>query len=481
MSHSGSNPFGVLSDPMLPHLGTALDVTGMAARFAAGFPARGAASVSAVKSCAIERIYYRPGRHCGLLYRLALQNGSETAADEWVFARFVMRDRLHERFATALSVARESHGAQRALGGMDPVSLWTDLDMILWVFPHDHKLPALPRVVDSGFVRGCVVANLARFALPTGSEATPPATDCAGIRFDRIKYMPDKRCVLRYQADLVDTQGASRTVTFFGKTYPDARSADLFASQASAWEQLTAQGAALGVPRPLLHLEAEHTIWLEDWGGLPLIEAARERSWDELVTRAAAAVAALHCSRITGFPPAPTPDQVLQTALEDGPKYAGRVPAQRNLVVRILEHLRSTQPAPDAAGWPRVPIHGACRAEQMLIRGSETALIDLDSLAEGDPLLDVAEFVASLEFLALCGTSPGLDFARASECFLESYAARVPWHVDRGRVSWYALAFAVSKLHASIKHLEMVTLARLEREGEALVGRWLRGEAETSA
>jgi len=161
----------------------------------------------------------------------------------------------------------------------------------------------------------------------------------------------------------------------------------------------------------------------------------------------------------------------MEEALAKGTTYASGVPAHARLMGAMLARLESRRPG-SIRDVPRLPLHGAFRAEHVLVRGGRTAVVDLDGMAEGDPMLDVAEFVSSLEFTALSGVDPALDPAGVSRRFLERYAEAVPWAVEPARLEWYALASLVGKMHGAVKRLALPTLAGLERHGAALAERW---------
>ncbi|TMQ68934.1 MAG: hypothetical protein E6K80_13315, partial [Candidatus Eisenbacteria bacterium] len=119
---------------------------------------------------------------------------------------------------------------------------------------------------------------------------------------------------------------------------------------------------------------------------------------------------------------------------------------------------------------PRVPIHGAFRAEQLLVRDERVAAIDFDDLAEGDPLQDVAEFVASLRYLEITAGRPRNELARAAALFRARYEAQVPWPCDPSRIAWYAAAYTASKMLSTVKRLDLDALSRLLADGGSLVG-----------
>jgi hypothetical protein len=285
--------------------------------------------------------------------------------------------------------------------------------------------------------------------------------------------MPGKRCVLRFHLNLIGPAGESRQVNFYSKSYNDAWSRYHFDMLNAVYEQLAVEAPIVNIPKPLLHLDGLNTFWQEEWPGHPLIEVMEEQNWEELFPRIAAVVAALHRSGSKGFRPGPDPDEVMNTADEDGTKFAYMLPQYQRSIMPALERLRAEKSALELQNIPAALIHGACRVEQMLVRGSKLALVDFDAVAKGDPHYDVAEFIASLQYLELSRGLSRQRLARAAQLFYESYAALVPWACDRRRIGWYARAFLISKMFSSIKNLDFPALQRLESDGEEIMNGWL--------
>ena len=465
---ASSNPFGLLADAALPGLAVALDPVAMAARFAAGFEERARGAAPRVRACVVEEVYYRPGRHCGVLYRLSLDAPAERDREEWLYARLLPGELLRERHQRAHDAVLAAGATALVRTALDPVSLWEDPGMILWVFPNDPRLPGVRQLADRARVGRRYALEGARLGAPGAGGGTRGVARWHAD-FERVKYMPCKRCVLRYRVTPERAEGPASVI--YAKAYPDGAGAEPFRLQRHAWAALRAARSPVEIPEPLVHLAEESVLWFEDWGGRGLIGVARERGWEEMAERAAGAIAAFHLARIPGLGPGPEPASMLEEVLENGGKYASRVPSQRRLMGALLARLVSRRPATPGDA-PRVSLHGAFRAEHVLVRGSRTALLDLDGMSEGDPLIDAAEFVASLEFLSLSGAQPALDPVRVSRRFLECYGAAVPWPLEGARLGWYALASLVSKMHGSVKRLARPTLERLERDGAALAERW---------
>jgi hypothetical protein len=457
----------------------ALDPAAMTQRFAAGFAERARGAVPRVRACDVEEVYYRPGRHCGILYRLRFDGREAPGHEEWLYARMLPREVLRPRFDRALDAVIAAGASALVRSTLDPVSLWEELGMIVWTFPIDPKLPGLRDVADPARVARRFAHEQARlrFGAPRGAGsgeaglgAGPRRRDT--VAFERVKYMPTKRCVLRYHVGTDSGNGPSADpFVFYAKAYPSGESEAQFRLQRAALESLAAARATVEIPEPIVHLGDESAIWFAEWGGRGLVELAVGFGWEDMAERAAEALAAFHRTAIAGIPDAETPAAMLEEFRSNGDKYTARVRAHGPLMAGMLARLEHGLPA-SVGRRPRVATHGAFRAEHVRIRGEHTALIDLDGMALGDPLRDVAEFVASLEFMALASPEAPIDTELVSRRFLECYDAAVPWRVDGASVAWYALGSLVGKLHAAVKRLSSPTLDRLETGGEALVERW---------
>jgi hypothetical protein len=295
--------------------------------------------------------------------------------------------------------------------------------------------------------------------------------------------MPGKRCVLRFHLNLIGPSGESRQVSFYSKTYNDGWSRYHFDMLKAVYERLAAQAPIINIPKPLVHLDGFNTFWQEEWPGHPLIDVLEEQNWEELFPRIAEVVAALHRSGSNGFRTGPDLDEVMNTAEEDGTRFVHTLPQYQRSIMPALERLRAEKSALELQNIPVAPIHGACRVEQMLVRGSKLALVDFDAVAMGDPHYDVAEFIASLQYLELSRSLSRQRLAKAAKLFYESYAALVPWScpASRDRISWYARAFLISKMFLSIKNLDFQALSRfagLESDGQEIMNGWLESIAQ---
>ncbi len=450
------------TDNKLSHLHTVLDPQAMSTHFEAHF--RNAAGM-AVEKCAIEKVYYRPGRRCNVLYRLTFRHGTNGQAEQWFFGSVFPSGSANNRFQDA--VAKLNGASKLNDFARPPVSLHDDLDMVLWTFPNDANMPGLALMLDADFVKNEIENSLAEFGYS-------PAWRVENLSFDRVKYMPGKRCVLRFQVTLVGSGGDSRTARFYSKTYHDAKSRYHFESLQKAYQHLTTSSARVRIPRPIRHLAVANTIWQEEWPGQPLLDEIENFEWKYLFQRIAAAVADVHKSNMRHLRRGPDLDEALKTALDDGAELVDLVPELRPSLLPLFDCLVNVKKSFAHETLPSAPIHGAIRLEQMLTCEDEIALVDFDALALGDPLFDVAELIASLQFLELRDGVSRSRLEAATIWFLESYAAQVPWSCDRRRLAWYAMAFLISKMFLAVKNLDRQAFQKLDSTGIALCQNWRR-------
>ncbi|NUO78553.1 hypothetical protein HUU05_00625 [candidate division KSB1 bacterium] len=456
--------FESLNETQLHHLDTVTDPVAMAARFATYV--NELAPDCTVENCAIEKIYYRATQSCTVLYRVVMKNGADTQLQQWFFGKVFPHKRARKRFD---EIATQS-GAAHALEiphepAWPPFSFWPDLDMVVWSFPHDPKMDWLARMVDLEFIQTTINSAPADFGLTSGWRVET-------VHFDRVKYMPGKRCVLRYHVDFNGPQGEKCRRTFYSKTYHDAKSRYHFEVLRAAYEHSRTQASFMQIPRPIRHLEEVNTFWQEEWRGHALIDALPNLDWQKLFPRLAIALADLHRSTMPGLRNGPDLSDALKTAADDAAELMLLAPHLREAISAWIDLLSAQQTALAQQTLPSATTHGAIRVEQMLIREQELALIDFDALALGDPLSDVAEFIASLQFLELSHGWPRVSLAAAQELFAATYAEHVPWPCDRKRLAWYALAFLISKMFLAVKNLDRRALQQLESAGMIIGDNW---------
>ncbi|MCK6558854.1 hypothetical protein HUU39_01535 [candidate division KSB1 bacterium] len=440
------------TDPHLPHLPTLTDTEKMVEVFNAHPGRVFAGGLERVLRAGIEKIYYRPGQHVSALYRVQLESGE----DHWLFAKSLVARKAENQFHKALAAVSPVTAA------VLPPSFWPECDMVVWPFPADEKMPALRRLVQPAFVAAQFEQHQKEFGLEGRWQVQQ-------VRTRRIKYMPRKRCVLRYHLTLSNATGESRELAFFSKTCGEAASRRYFENTRRAYQAFTPKSGdaresagrlGLQIPRPILWLEEQSTFWQEEWPGRPVLESLPQRDWQPLFTQIAALLASLHTSHLADLPQGESLEAISTAAELDAGHFLQIFPQYRPTIAAVLAALLGRKAEIAGSIRERTPVHGALRLEQLLGNDTALALLDWDALALGDPLADLAEFIASLRLLEF---SQGLERARVravAEQLCATYARLVPWPLEHRRLAWYLLAFWIGKMHLAVVNLDYRIMAK---------------------
>ena len=232
--------------------------------------------------------------------------------------------------------------------------------------------------------------------------------------------------MLRYTAKARNAAtGGTREKSFYAKVYRHEKGEQTYqalralGSQAGAREGFT-------VVRPVTYLSDLRAFIIEEAPGTPLDEILlRESNPTGAVRRVAQALAAFN----QGDAPATTRRHLLADQVAVLEK-AGRV------LVRACPHLRLEVESiieGVLAGLEEVPLrptHRDLKPDHIFLDGDRTMLIDLDSLAKADPVLDPAYLLARLAAMPALFPIPRERVRTAAWEFAEEYFAHVPrtWH-----------------------------------------------------
>ncbi len=440
-----------MRDPRLPFLEEAIDAEKVAAKFAASFRETLTENGLKVKKCVVERVQHKKGKRCRILYTLFFQNENGEETRHWFHGKMVKQGRGAQHFEAALQKLGVVDGLWPA------VSLWEEWDFVLWAFPYDPDMPGLNIPAIPTTVKSIISENTAKFDF---DENCVPED----VKIDQVKYMPAKRCVLRY--NVVFRKGdAAQDLTFYGKVYPDGTSRYHYEVLKTVYRSA---GNILNVPAPILHLDDANTIWQHAWPGEPLIDKINEISHDEIFPRLGEIAAKYHRTKCAGLPKHFNFKTVMFAAKEDAKMLGWMAPHFKQRLDQIYETLASLQERVAMQKIPASPIHGAMRIEQFVTRDNEFALLDLDAASIGDPLFDVVEFITSLQYLEFLRGMEREALACAENLFLESYKKHALWELDDLRIAWYACAFFMTKIYDTVKNLEQNSLPNLDKAFDVL-------------
>jgi aminoglycoside phosphotransferase (APT) family kinase protein len=397
-------------DPALPQLAQALDPHAMARAFGA------ALSGWQVRGCEVERIKYRPGRNCTVLYRLNLCDARRgDTIEQRIAARFFSGGesaRRHVKAAERATVASAAGPALMHLGA---------LDMLAHCWPNDAKLDALGAPHSDATLRELVAA----------------LTEGRGRLIDQrstvVQYVPELRACVRVELRLQADAGAPITTqTVYAKIDIEHDGAAVHALLQALYASLAQHAGRLRTPRPVLWQAATGWHWQLAVPGRALLDV------DPLVGAAASArvgarLAALHATPLPALP------MLTAQALRAQPRQVAQMlaqvePAWQPLLARLVDRLEDSGAALERE--PAVTLHGDLHPRNILVDGETLAFIDLDGAHLGPAVIELGAWVADAMCRAQLGGIALPDAAPAWRAFLAAYARASGCSVEARLLAW---------------------------------------------
>jgi hypothetical protein len=229
-------------------------------------------------------------------------------------------------------------------------------------------------------------------------------------QFQVMRYRPHMRCTLR-------AQDSGTGQVRYAKVFPDHSGEFVHQGGIALWQ--AAQRGELGfhVAPPGHWDPATRTVWQGCVPGAPVVGALSGGSGAHMAWRLGRACGSL-------------PRSTLRPALKFCPAHqleaTGRnvqtltryLPGTANVLTEFFDDLvRVHQLHPSHL---LLPIHGAPHAHQWLAAGQELGLVDFDRFCLGDPELDVATFIAEMDF----ERSTQVPVAQLNQAFMEGYESK---------------------------------------------------------
>ncbi|HEX6207755.1 MAG TPA: phosphotransferase, partial [Actinomycetota bacterium] len=267
--------------------------------------------------------------------------------------------------------------------------------VLVWAFPYDPGLPALPEAADGRSVRA---------RLP---HAAP-----AAVAVQALTYRPRRRAVFRYR--IVGSAGE----VLYGKVLRERK----LRRALEVMRRLRGRRVRLGTAT-----EAE---------GLLLSPALPGRSLRDVLVgggsvpspaRVAGLLGSLEAPGVEGAGPDPVADARATASL-----IARIVPRAADPAARVAERVER-----GAAGTPSpvVTVHGDLYEHQVLVdEDFSLGLVDLDDVGPGDLAVDAANFSAHLVALAMAVPAAARRLLAYRSILLPAFAARLS--VERRDLAW---------------------------------------------
>jgi tRNA A-37 threonylcarbamoyl transferase component Bud32 len=247
--------------------------------------------------------------------------------------------------------------------------------------------------------------------------------DTAGARIQPmrvLRYEPRKHVVLASTADA----GGVRRVAKILRPEAAMRARAAWAAVA---DYASRPASTLQCPALLHFDDRADALWLQWREGVRLDAAAATIGIEEACRLAARSIASLHRADID-LPDSPTLATLKQETLSRCETLARAYPSCADTLGLLGERIE--QRLDDSISVPSVPVHGDFNPSQLLIDNGQAVMLDLDTAGRGDPLVDVAHFIAGLHRLPMSiGTADA-----AAEQFIECYRRSVGREIPRRRL-----------------------------------------------
>jgi hypothetical protein len=282
-------------------------------------------------------------------------------------------------------------------------------------FPHDAALTTLPAVLaDAGNVRV-------------------------------VRYRPRLRCTLR-----VDAAPGSAS---FAKVFADQSGAAVHAAGLSLWDAAARGELGFHVARPQRWDAATRCLWQGVAPGEPAQPHLLGAHGELLAQELGRSLATLSRSSLSAAPVYDAGWQLART--QDSLRELDvRAPQARAALEEIAAALLRTHAQLGPAA-PR-PLHGAPHPQQWLVGEQGCSLVDFDRCGSGDAELDVATFVAEVDFV----NASRHDVARINEGFVRGFESRA------GRLD--PLRFGLYRAHKHVaKALRLARSVRVDGVSKA--------------
>ena len=371
------------ADPAFPQLKIATDPSLMKQTFRTHLRPVGR-KVYDIEDCRFIRLRYRQDSRCFLLYTLRLVE-PDTGREREVQVTgliYAQKDKAEHTWRKLKATDPQKEIPDGWLT-FEPVSFVPELDMLVQVFPYDHRLPTLP-LLAAGPPPELEPVLLGRFG--------PGEWRVQAWKVEPVRYL-DRGVVLRYTGKARSAvTGRRGEKNFYAKVYRYKKAEQTYQALRALWSQAGANGEAFTVVRPLAYLSDLRALILEEAPGTPL---------DEILLGEGDTTAALRrvARALAAFNQGDAPQTTRQYLLADHAAYLQRA---ASVLRRGCPHLRLEVDSimeGVLAGLQEVPLmptHRHLSPDHIFLDGDRTTFIDLDMFARADPVLDPARLLTRL-------------------------------------------------------------------------------------
>jgi hypothetical protein len=427
-----------------------------------------------VERCTPTGPLYTPGEGCVLRYRFQASNKASGEVLEPIVMGRVFPNQatcgayMSDKLAP---LAARMRGRPEVAAFAAPAALIEPLNMVVHVWPIDGELPTL---VDATDRQRMIEVFRERLPETLGQEFV--VDDC---RIELVSYRRRQRCVLRYTiAGKTAGSDEVRPLTVYGKVTGlgnEALNGRMIDSLRAQVQQRPAPHR-FAIPRSFgwrrdLQLSLLEALRGEARMGSALKSRLRGRPQpdppplEDMIAKCGYVAATLHSSDLELGRARTLDDEIARLQREVTmsrqfvPQFGDRA---QSWLERITAHAEQSEPLELCLS------HGDFKYEQLLFDGERCALVDLDTICEAEPALDLGKFMAHLRAEARRmqkrGSASSALVEELAARFLSAYVSAAGDRVEdesrlRRRTTLYE---AIALLHMALRAQQNLKVNRVE-------------------
>ncbi len=332
------------------------------------------------------------------LYKLKITNAGKSF-EQMLYAKAYLQNRSQFEFRTHINARLTAPKFGSAFSHIPK------FDMVVWNFPNDPALPFLSEIIDTEKVK----------------KHLPVRINSSEVKIEVVNYRPELRCTTKFE---FPSEKSPRTL--FAKTFADESGAEIFARMKMSCVEENSD--SFKIARPLAYDASLHTIWQKGLYGEPIVKIINKNSYSSIIKKIASGLASLHRSKIISATNIIIDEQFTELTKKIE-KLMQEFPALQDPLRMALHKLEVSKPTQNSLQI----IHGDFHINQLMMTENCIALFDFDEFSMGDPLQDIANFIADLY-------AQNFDDAfieAMSAELIKAYQNQVNWHVSPARLDWH--------------------------------------------
>jgi aminoglycoside phosphotransferase len=315
-----------------------------------------------------------------------------------------------------------------------------------YAFPNDRRLRGIRR-----FARRQTCARMWERWAADGPNPTA-SLDGASLQRLLIRYVPEQKWTARLRAEWREPGGKPVKRRIAVQAAAPSRVAALVARHNFLNFNSHRDPNGFTIPA-VVGWEPHHGLFAMDWArGLSLLDALKAGDVQDILGEVARRLHRFHVLEVPALPTLDVADVTRRAsaALADLRNAAPDLQAELAGLARTFRRAASRISVDQ-----RVTLHNDFHWKQLSIRNGRFALLDLERMCIGDPLIDVAGFATQLEML---GDRPEMKVAATTAChwrhvFLEEWSRRASPAPDPTRMAVYSALARLDLARGMMRHL----------------------------